>query len=136
MTINREATGMFFIRLLLGVILFMQGYGKVYTFGLENVEGFFTPYEELLPLALVKFALYFTTFGELIFGITIALGLLRNISYISVALILLIVSFGHGLQEVVWDMQHVMYRAILLIPLFFFPIKWDKYALDNLIFKR
>ena len=133
---NREAFGILFIRLLLGIILFMQGYGKVFTFGLEAVSGFFTPYKEMLPSFLVDFTFYFTTFGEFIFGLTIMLGLFRNISYLSVALILILVSFGHGLQDVVWDMQHVMYRAILLIPLFFFSIEKDKFALDNLLFKN
>ena len=136
MNINREAFGILFIRLLLGIILFMQGYGKIFKFGLESVEGFFTAYKEMLPSFLVDFTFYFTTFGELIFGLTIMLGLFRNVSYLSVGLILFLVSFGHGLQDVIWDMQHVMYRAILLIPLFFISIDKDKIALDNLLFKN
>ena len=136
MKINREAFGVLFIRLLLGVILFMQGYGKIFTFGLESVQGFFTPYKEMLPSFLVDLTFYFTTFGEFIFGITIALGLFRNVSYLSVALILILVSFGHGLQDVIWDMQHVIYRAALLIPLFFISVDKDKFALDNLLFKK
>ena len=67
----KKAFGILFIRLLLGVILFMQGYGKIFMFGLDSVQGFFTPYKEMLPSFLVDFTFYFTTFGEFMFGITI-----------------------------------------------------------------
>jgi hypothetical protein len=49
------------------------------------------------------------------------------------AIDLLVVSFGHGLMEPIWDLSHVIPRAILLISLFVFPPEWDIWNIDTLI---
>lgn len=45
----------------------------------------------------------------------------------------LIVSFGHGLMEPIWDLSHVMPRAFLLSALLLLPIGWDTWSLDEWI---
>ncbi|NER14276.1 DoxX family membrane protein [Leptobacterium flavescens] len=124
-----------FSRLLLGVIFLMQGYGKVFTWGVSNVynNGFKAYEETFLPGFLVKFTAYFTSYGELICGLLLILGLFRKVSYLWLAAILLIVSFGHGLQSPIWDLQHVFVRSVFLIFLMMIPLEKDSYALDHLI---
>ena len=126
-----------FARLLLGIIFFWQGFGKVFTIGVANLyDNGFTSYEEtFLPVFLVKFTAYFTSYGELLFGFLILLGLFRKQSYYGLALILLIVSFGHGLQTPIWDLQHVFVRSVLLLFLMM-TFKKDRVALDVLIKRK
>ena len=124
-----------FVRLLLGIIFLMQGYGKVFTWGMTNLyENGFKSYEAtFLPTFLIKFTAYFTSYGELIGGLLLILGLFRKQAYLILAAILLIVSFGHGLQSPIWDLQNVFVRAVFLVFLMMIPMKADTFSLDNLI---
>lgn len=128
--------GVFTMRVLLGLIFLMQGYGKVFTFGLDGVYGGFLPYEEKLPTFLVKFAAYYTTFAELICGFLLVIGFFRNYALYALGAVLLIVSFGHGLSSPIWDLSHVFPRAVLLIALLLLPQEWDQWHLDRLIRKN
>ena len=120
-----------FARLLLGLIFFWQGFGKVFTIGVATLyENGFKSYEDtFLPTFVVKSTAYFTSYGELIFGFLLILGLFRKQSYYALGLILLIVSFGHGLQTPIWDLQHVFVRSAFLIFLLM-TLNKDSFALD------
>ncbi len=134
---NNTVVGLFFTRCLLGLIFLMQGYGKVFTYGVNNVyEQFFISYTETFPIFLVQFTAYFTSYTELIGGLFLVFGLFRNYTYYGLALVILIVSFGHGLAQPIWDLQHVFFRSALLIILFLTPQENDKWALDYIITKR
>ena len=134
-SLNRTV-GAFTMRVLLGLIFLMQGYGKVFTWGLDGVYGSFQPYEEKLPMFLVKFAAYYTTFAELICGFLLVIGLFRNYALYALGAVLLIVSFGHGLSSPIWDLSHVFPRAVLLIGLLLIPQEWDQWHVDGLIRKK
>lgn len=134
--ILNRSIGTFIMRALLGIIFLMQGYGKVFTWGMKGVYGGFEPYEEQLPTFLVKFAAYYTSYVELIGGLLLVLGLFRNYALYALGLVLLIVSFGHGLSSPIWDLSHVFPRAVLLIGLLYVPQEWDKWHLDGLLFKK
>jgi len=133
---NNITIGLFFIRLLLGVIFLMQGFGKVFTFGVDNVyQKFFVSYTEFLPEFLVQTTAYFTSYAELIGGFFLIIGLFRNYVYYVFIAILLVVSFGHGIAQPIWDLQHVFFRATLLAFLLFMPQEKDKWAIDQIIKK-
>jgi putative oxidoreductase len=130
---------MLFLRCLLGVIFFWQGYGKCFDFGVENVyHNFFVSGmgldQTFLPTWLLKATAYFTSFAELVGGALLILGFMRSYVYAMLGLVLLIVAFGHGVVEPIWDLQHVLFRAMLLLPLFFLPREWDRWNLDSLLF--
>ena len=127
--------GMFFIRVLLGVIFFMQGYGKIFTLGMHKVyESFFKEFEStVLPHGLIVFTAYYTSYIELVGGFLLIAGLFRKFAMYTLGLDLLIVSFGHGFMEPIWDLSHVIPRAILLSALLFLPKDWDKWHVDSLI---
>ncbi|MEO6537928.1 MAG: DoxX family protein [Ferruginibacter sp.] len=133
-----HSAGLFFIRTLLGILFFMQGYGKVFSIGVSKVyEMFFKSYEtKLLPRWVTLPTAYFTSYVELICGALLLLGLFRKYAIYLLAINLLIVSFGHGLMEPIWSLEHVMPRAILLSALFLLPPAWDKWNLDAVILKN
>jgi putative oxidoreductase len=131
-----RTVGTFVMRVLLGIIFLMQGYGKVFTWGMEGVYKSFEPYEQKLPEFLVRFAAYYTTYVELIGGLLLVLGLFKSYTLYALGLVLLIVSFGHGLSQPIWDLSHVFPRAVLLITLLLIPREWDRWHLDRLVYKK
>ena len=130
--------GMLFIRVLLGIIFFFQGYGKIFTMGVSQVyDRFFKEFESTrLPNWLILTTAYYTSYAELIGGLLLIAGLFRKQAMYLLALDLLIVSFGHGFMEPIWDLSHVIPRAVLLAALFFLPQSWDSWNLDALMKKR
>lgn len=135
---STKAAGLFFLRALLGIIFFMQGYGKVFTMGVAQVyEMFFKTFEAgLLPKWLIVSTAYYTSYAEMLCGALLILGLFRKFALYLLAVDLLLVSFGHGLMEPIWDLGHVMPRAIMLTALLLLPGEWDKWNLDSFISKK
>jgi uncharacterized membrane protein YphA (DoxX/SURF4 family) len=134
--LNRQV-GVLTIRLLLGFILLMQGYGKVFDIGVDELyEFFFKGYTSVLPETIVKATAYYTSYVELLAGALLIVGFKRNIALYAMGSVLVIVTFGHGIMEPIWDLSHVMYRAILLIALLLLPIDWDVFSIDHVLKKK
>jgi len=131
-----RAAAAWFTRTLLGVIFLMQGYGKVFTFTIPKLyHMFFLDFEKtFLPKWLIWATAYYTSYTEMICGFLLIVGLFRKCALYLLAADLLIVSFGHGLLEPIWDLQHVIPRAILLIAILVMPGQWDKWNLDRILF--
>ncbi|TDI67904.1 MAG: DoxX family protein [Bacteroidetes bacterium] len=126
------------LRLILGFIFLMQGFGKVFTWGVENVynmDFFYGTYKDLLPEFIIRATAYYTSYVELIAGLLVVLGLKRDYALYALASVLVIVTFGHGLADPVWNLSHVMYRTMLLVTLLILPREWDKFSMDGLINK-
>lgn len=126
------------IRLLLGFIFFFQGFGKVFKFGLDAVSQnfFIKSYGDLLPDFLLIFTAYYTSLVELIAGLLLIIGLKRDLALYFLASVLVIVTFGHGLKDPIWDLSHVMYRTILLVSLLWIPKEYDLYSVDYWINRK
>ena len=125
-------------RLILALIFFMQGFGKVFTWGIDkvyNADFFYGTFANLLPEYLIYATVYYTSFIELIGGALLLIGLKTNYAVYALSTVLIIVTFGHGLAEPIWDLSHVMYRTILLIALLLMPEKWNKFSMDSLLTK-
>ncbi|HNP22702.1 MAG TPA: DoxX family protein [Panacibacter sp.] len=135
--IHAKATGVLFTRMLLGIIFMMQGFGKVFSFTVPKVyDMFFKDFEKtFLPVPLLWATVYYTSYIEMIGGFLLVAGLFRKYAMFLLAIDLLIVSFGHGLLEPIWDLSYVMPRAILLIVLYFVPQEWDMWNADRLLKK-
>ncbi|MCR9290488.1 MAG: DoxX family protein [Bacteroidetes bacterium] len=131
-----QSIGVFFIRVLLGLIFCLQGFTKVFKWGIDSMyKNAFETYEDSLPKVITVFTAYYTSYVELIAGFLLIVGFFRNYALYALGSVLLIVSFGHGLKEGIWDLNHVIFRAILLIALFLLPGNWDKWQLGNLLNK-
>lgn len=126
------------LRLLLGLIFFMQGFGKVFKWGVENVyQNFFAAEKyDVLPDFITYITAYYTSYVELIAGFLVVIGWKRDYALYALASVLVIVTFGHGLAEPIWDLSHVMPRAILLVALLLLPKEWDKFSLDQWLNSR
>jgi len=96
-----RAAGLLFIRALLGIILFMQGFGKVFSMGVPQVyDKFFQPYEStFLPHWLIMVTAYYTSYVELIGGVLLLTGLFRKYALYLIAIDLCVVAFGHGMMQ-------------------------------------
>lgn len=125
------------IRLLLGLIFFFQGFGKVVTFGLDAVykNFFLKDFSDLLPEFLLYATAYYTSIVELIGGFLLIIGFKRDLALYALASVLVIVTFGHGLKTPIWDLSHVMFRGVLLISLLLLPKELDKFSIDFFIKK-
>lgn len=136
--LNR-AVGAFTARILLGLIFFMQGFGKVFTWGMDNVfnaKYFIGTFKGILPDYLLWATVYYTSYIELIGGFLLILGLKTDYALYALISVLILVTFGHGLAEPIWDLSHVMYRSILVLTLLFLPKEWDKFSLDSILAKN
>jgi len=120
-------------RLILGFIFFLQGFGKVFKIGVHNLYNmpfFKEAYTGLLPDFVTLATAYYTSFTELIAGLLLILGLKRDWALYALASVLVIVTFGHGLVEPIWDLHHLMFRAIPLVALLIMPKQWDRWSID------
>lgn len=127
------------IRLILGFIFMMQGFGKVFTWGVEKVYNmgfFYGTFKNLLPDSVIHITAYYTSYVELFGGFLLLIGFKRDWALYALASVLVIVSFGHGLAEPIWDLSHVMYRTILLVSLLILPKEWDRFSIDCLIDRK
>jgi putative oxidoreductase len=135
---QNRAFAIFFLRALLGIIFLMQGFGKVFTWGVNNVyaSAFQSMEATFLPKWLLWITAYFTSYVELIGGFLLIIGLFRKEALYALAAVLLIVSYGHGLEQAIWDLSHVFPRAILLAALLLLPQNWDEWHLDKVLRKK
>ena len=125
------------MRLILGFIFFFQGFGKVFKFGLNGVYNnfFLNSYSDLLPDFILLFTAYYTSLIELIGGFLLIIGFKRDYTLYALASVLVIVTFGHGLKDPIWDLSNVIYRTILLVGLLLLPKNLDRYSVDFLLKK-
>ena len=136
---SNRAVALLSIRLVLGLIFFFQGYGKIFSWGVENIyesELFLGAYKDLLPDFIIHGTAYYTSYIELIGGFILLFGFKTNYVLYALVSVLVIVTFGHGLAEPIWDLSHVMFRLILLVALLLLPREWDRFSLDHLFRKR
>lgn len=133
-TLNQQVA-VLTLRLLLGFIFLMQGYGKVFSYGVNSIYKMFFATEAYanIPDFLLLGAAYYTSYVELIGGLLLVIGLKRDYALYALASVLVIVTFGHGYAEGIWDLSHVLYRSILLIALLLLPSQWDRFSVDYYI---
>ena len=63
----------------------------------------------------------------------VAVGFLRLIlGFIFLISVLVIVTFGHGLAEPIWNLSYVFPRTVLLIALLILPRESNKISLDSI----
>lgn len=133
-----RAVAAVFARALLGIIFMVQGYGKIFALTVPKVYHlFFAAFEKtFLPKWLIWGTAYYTSYVEIICGFLLIIGLFRKYALYLLCIDLLVVSFGHGLLEPIWDLQHVVPRAILLLAILLIPQQWDKWNADRFLFSK
>lgn len=124
-----------FARLMLGLLFLMQGWAKVVVMGpAEHARRFFTgPYAaSWIPEWLLLGTGILIPFVELTAGALLLLGLAVRPTLVTLAALLLLVTYGHLLAEPFFDVTtHVFPRALLVLVLFVIPRERDRWSLDR-----
>ena len=120
------------LRVILGILFFMQGYDKVVKVKLPGVVKSFR-YEfgnVKMPDFILVSAAYFSSLIELLGGLTLILGLFTKYSLYLLGIDLILVVAAFSLINPVWDMKIVFPRIIIWSILMVIPEAYNKLSLD------
>jgi putative oxidoreductase len=135
MTEYNHAAAVLILRVFLGIIVFIQGYDKVFNIGVGNVvKTILSPFAgvrigKLVPLS----AAYFTSYAELIGGLLILFGFMKFFALYLIGIDLLIVAFGFSLLNPMWDLRDVFPRLLFVAALLLLPGEWDVVSMDYVL---
>ena len=129
----------FFAREVLGFIFFMAGVYKVFQLGpLNHARKYFLPFADtFLPVWSLWATGVTIPFVELIGGALLIVGFRVREALIALGFVLVVVTFGHLLQEPLYPFhEHVIPRLALLLFVLMVPAEDDCFSLDGLISHR
>ncbi len=129
----------FFAREVLGFIFFMAGVYKVFQLGpLNHARKYFLPFADtFLPVWSLWATGTIIPFVELIAGALLIIGLRIREALIALGFVLIVVTFGHLLQEPLYAFhEHVIPRLALLLFVLMLAAEDDRFSLDYLISRR
>jgi uncharacterized membrane protein YphA (DoxX/SURF4 family) len=130
---SQRGSAVLFARLVLGLIFFMAGVGKVFQLGpIEHARKYFLPFADtFLPVWSLWLVGVVIPFVELVAGGLLILGLRTRDALIALGAVLVMVTFGHLLHEPLFNFSgHVIPRLALLLFLLWCPRESDRYSLD------
>jgi uncharacterized membrane protein YphA (DoxX/SURF4 family) len=133
--ISDRAWAIAFARVILGLIFGMAGWGKVMRMGVgvhaQNL--FLEPFAATwIPRPLLYGLGVTIPVVELVAGWLVFAGLFRRPALISLGLVLVIVTYGHLLQDFLYEFHtHVIPRLLLLVFVLAMPADDDVLSLDN-----
>ncbi len=130
----------FFVRWIAGLLFLMAGYWKVFVltpavhaqkFFVDGFADFWIPNWMLNSLG------YSIPFFELLAGLLICIGLRTREALISVGLLLIVTTYGHALQQPLFDIDgHTFTRLALIVFLLLAPTGSDKFSIDHYLLRR
>ena len=117
------------LRLILGSITMWIGYHKI-AGGLDAQLMWFKELNQWFPWWFLIGVNHYTAYVELIAGAALFVGVARDVALYLILSVLVLVSFGHSIEHMVWDMQQVVFRMTFLSVLLLLPAEWDSLRLD------
>jgi len=107
----------FFVRWVLGLIFLMAGTWKVFDLGpVGHAQRYFLPFATTwIPLWLLWTLGVVIPFVELAAGALVCLGLWLRPALVALGGVLVIVSYGHLLQEPLYDTTHHIFPRLVLL---------------------
>jgi uncharacterized membrane protein YphA (DoxX/SURF4 family) len=129
---SQRGWAVLFARLVLGLIFFMAGAGKVFQLGpIEHARKYFLPFADtFLPVWSLWFVGVTVPFVELLAGGLLILGLRTREALIALGAVLVVVTFGHLLHDPLFNFSgHVIPRLALLLFLLWCPRELDRYSI-------
>jgi thiosulfate dehydrogenase [quinone] large subunit len=125
----------FIVRWILGLLFLMAGYWKVFVLTPAShaqqffVEGFADTW---IPTLLLQLFGYSIPFLELVAGLLICIGFRTREALIAVGLLLIVTTYGHALQQPLFDIDgHTFTRLVLIVFLLLAPFGSDRYSTDH-----
>lgn len=134
-----RALALLFARGVLGLIFFMAGFHKVFVLTPSgHVVKYFLPFQDTFLPVWSLWAVGFTIpFVELTAGALVLLGWWRTLAYSLLGAVLVVVTFGHLLQDALYPFhEHVIPRLALLLLLLLLPPDADRFSLDEVQARR
>ncbi len=132
---NNQGLASFFCRLSLGIFVGMIGVKKVFVIGAAaHAQDFFVNgfKDYWIPEWLLLTLGYSIPFIELICGALIFIGLWVRFNTIIIGFLLLIVAYGHMLQDAFYDpTSHWLPRFMLMIAVLLLYNSKDKWSIEN-----
>ena len=124
----------FFLRCFLGILFVFQGYDKLFVLRIKQVVVTFQEdaIRKGIPLYLIFIVSYYTSIVEFFGGIALILGLFHELTYLLLALNLLMVTLAFSVMKPIWDLHHVFPRVILL-GIIIILSKYFLFGLDTLL---
>lgn len=135
--INNESILVLILRVILGILFFMQGYDKVIKVKMTGViQSFRYEFGNVkMPDFILVISAYYSSFIEFIGGAALILGLFTKYTLYFLGADLVLVVTAFSLINPVWDMKIVFPRIVLWSILMIGPESWNKIALDYFWFK-
>lgn len=128
---------LFFARVILGLLFLMTGWFKVFGMGatVHAEQLFVDAYaENWIPEWLLWATGFIIPYLELAAGLLLVIGLRVRTAAMTLGFILVLVTYGHLLQEPFFDTTtHVMPRLFLLLIVLFLGDRFDKISIDYLL---
>jgi uncharacterized membrane protein YphA (DoxX/SURF4 family) len=132
--LTHEIVLSFFLRVILGILFFFQGYDKVFHLKISGVISFFREESRQKPMPefLLVSSAYLTSYIELIAGGLLILGLFKTYAMYLLGLDLILVCGAFSILKPMWDMYLLFPRLLMLAILLYLPAEWDVLSLDFL----
>lgn len=130
--ISREVMAVFIARVFLGMLFFFQGLDAVFRVKIKGViDTIEQPLvEKGVPLFMIRFGAYYTSYVELIAGFCLIIGFAKYYSLYLLGFDLIFASIAFGMIKPMWDMQFVFPRLALLLFFLIAPSHWDVISVD------
>jgi len=137
-TITNESIVILVLRVILGVMFFLQGYDKIFKLGMQKV---IESYEHELghvkiPNFIIVPSAFYTSFVEFIGGLMLILGLYSKYALFAIGIDLMMVVFVFSLMQPLWDMKFVFPRLIIWCAVMVIPSNYDVFSMDYLLFRK
>jgi len=130
----------FILRWILGLLFLMAGYWKVFvlTPAVHAQQYFVEGYSDSwIPTWLLHLFGYGIPFLELVAGLLICIGFRTREALIAVGLLLVVTTYGHALQQPLFDIDgHTFTRLALIVILLLAPAGNDRYSIDQWLLTR
>ena len=130
----------FIVRWILGLLFLMAGYWKVFVLTPAGhaqqffVEGFA---DSWIPTWLLYLFGYGIPFLELVAELLICIGFRTREALIAVGLLLIVTTYGHALQQPLFDIDgHTFTRLALIVFLLLAPVRNDRHSIDQWLLAR
>ena len=125
--------GVLGLRLVIGLLSFQIAMHKIFIAGLESEMQWFRDLAIYFPDWVLWGTNVYCAVIELVGGAMLILGLRRDWALYAILSVLVIVTFGHGMEHEVWDIQQMVFRLAMIVALLFVPAEWDVLRLDTLL---
>ena len=128
--------GVLGLRLVIGLLSFEIGMHKIFMTGLGSEMKWFQDLATYFPDWVLWGTNIYCAVIEFIGGAMLIIGLKRDWALYAILSVLVIVTFGHGLEHEVWDIQQMVFRLAMIVALLLLPAEWDVLRLDTLLRSR